>query len=272
MIYPFSTCPYISSFVSHVGRWEPNEQRLHELHTVPRKNYALVYVENATIQYKSNGIDFVVNPGEIVLIPKGLCYENHFLTKGSCIAINFLVSNSDAYQPPFCKIKLCHPRETYELFLRFIREYTFKSPGYEARLLKLFYSIIQRIEQDSEFNRKSYRQRQKIAPSVAYIEEHFRNPQLNLDQIAELSGMSKVWFRKNFTEAYQISPLQYVINLRITEAKSLLTGTDHSMADIAEKSGFSDMFYFSKMFHRKTGMTPGEYRAKRNDSADFQNI
>lgn len=272
MISPFSTCPYISSFVSHVGRWEPSEQRLHERHTVPRKNYALVYVESAHIQYKSEGIEFVAEPGDIVLIPKGLCYENRFLTRGACIAINFSASNSNQYQPPFCRIPLCHPRETHELFLRFIREYTFKSPGYEARTLELFYAILHRIEQDSKFNRKSYRQRQRIAPSVTYIEEHFRDSEPDLEMIAALSGMSPVWFRKNFTEVYQISPLQYIINLRILAAKSLLVGTDAGMAEIAEKSGFSDVFYFSKMFRKKTGMTPGEYRAKYSDSSDFQNI
>ena len=52
----------------------------------------------------------------------------------------------------------------------------------------------------------------------------------------------------------------YLTNLRITNAKKLLTTTDISINEISLKTGFNDYFYFLKTFKKYTGHTPSEYR------------
>ena len=58
---------------------------------------------------------------------------------------------------------------------------------------------------------------------------------------------------------------QYIITLRIGEAKKLLKSTDLSLAEIARRTGFENAAYFSNCFHARTKISPGEYRRGNND-------
>ena len=53
---------------------------------------------------------------------------------------------------------------------------------------------------------------------------------------------------------------EYQCLLRLRRAEQLLTETDLPIAEIAQRAGFSDVFYFSKVFHREKGCTPRDYR------------
>jgi len=59
---------------------------------------------------------------------------------------------------------------------------------------------------------------------------------------------------------------QYLTGLRIEKAKEMLETTDLRSFQIAEAVGYNDAHYFSYMFKRSTGMTPGEYRREKNPS------
>lgn len=52
----------------------------------------------------------------------------------------------------------------------------------------------------------------------------------------------------------------YLTNLRINQARKLLTTTSQSINEVSLQSGFNDYFYFLKAFKKATGKTPGEYR------------
>ena len=54
--------------------------------------------------------------------------------------------------------------------------------------------------------------------------------------------------------------MEYIAKRRIQEAKSLLTSTELSIADIAEQTGFGSESYFCKLFRRYEGMTPSAFR------------
>lgn len=59
---------------------------------------------------------------------------------------------------------------------------------------------------------------------------------------------------------YNVSPIDYLMKRRITEAKALLTSTDFSLTQIAEQIGFGSLPYFSKCFRKVEGTSPNEYR------------
>lgn len=74
----------------------------------------------------------------------------------------------------------------------------------------------------------------------------------------QLSKIFKCWLGKTYNE--------YLTEARIVEAENLLTQRDQLLiGDIAEKVGFKDQFYFSKVFKNYTGYTPRDYRKKHTD-------
>lgn len=93
----------------------------------------------------------------------------------------------------------------------------------------------------------------------AYIEKHFREP-ITLDLLAEITHWDKFYFSHQFSGAYGISPINYLLKQRVEHSKQLLATTDYSVTQIAESSGFSSQNYFSQTFKKSTGMSPRDYR------------
>lgn len=71
-----------------------------------------------------------------------------------------------------------------------------------------------------------------------------------------------VAFSRSFRREIGISPIEYLSNVRLEHAMQLLTTTNLSINEIAVLSGFSNGNYFAKVFKRKLGFTPSDY--KRN--------
>lgn len=91
----------------------------------------------------------------------------------------------------------------------------------------------------------------------------------DINAIAEKLYISKSSVYREFEKFYGCTPYRYILNRKIDRAKSLLYRTNYSIADIAERLSFSDEFYFSNLFKRKTGLSPTAYR-KQFSSSDGQ--
>lgn len=99
----------------------------------------------------------------------------------------------------------------------------------------------------------------KIDSAKAIMRARFHE-NINLEDIAEETGMSYSWFRKKFREYTGISPARYILGLRIQEACRLLAESALSIKEISWRLNFDDSSYFSAMFLREVGMSPKEYR------------
>jgi AraC-like DNA-binding protein len=82
------------------------------------------------------------------------------------------------------------------------------------------------------------------------------------EQIARRVNMSYSWFRRIFREYTKLSPIEYMQELTIQKARSLLLSSEMSIKEIAYELNFSDASYFSARFRKYTGLTPSEYREK----------
>ncbi|MCR8657512.1 helix-turn-helix domain-containing protein [Paenibacillus endoradicis] len=95
-----------------------------------------------------------------------------------------------------------------------------------------------------------------------YIEENFTK-QLSLGHLADITGLSSSYFSSAFKQAYHQSPMEFVTQLRIQKAKQLLQNEDVRMKFIAEAVGYSDEFYFSRVFKKVEGVPPTIYSGQQ---------
>ena len=91
------------------------------------------------------------------------------------------------------------------------------------------------------------------------INSRFAEP-LGMDDLCSAAGVSKQHLCLLFRNILCLRPMEYIAKRRIQEAKSLLTSTELSIADIAEQTGFGSESYFCKLFRRYEGMTPSAFR------------
>ena len=86
---------------------------------------------------------------------------------------------------------------------------------------------------------------------------------ISIDTLSDLIYKSHSQTIRIFKKAYEMTPLAYHMQTRITKAISLLGGTNLSVRDIAFSLGFSDEHYFSSLFKQKTGKRPTDFRKQK---------
>jgi AraC-like DNA-binding protein len=94
---------------------------------------------------------------------------------------------------------------------------------------------------------------------MAYMHEHYAEP-LSREEIAAHVGLSDDYLTSCFRKELGLTPVAYLNRYRVQQAKLLLKNTHKSITEIALEAGFSGSSYFSRIFHRETGMSPAEFR------------
>jgi AraC-like DNA-binding protein len=102
----------------------------------------------------------------------------------------------------------------------------------------------------------------KIARSLDYIRslEAEGSPNVSLDALAEVAGLSKYHFLRQFSQVVGMTPGAYLRTLRLCHAARKLRTTDMPILEVALSVGFADHPSFSRAFARHMGMTPSEYQ------------
>lgn len=89
---------------------------------------------------------------------------------------------------------------------------------------------------------------------------------VTIQQIADSFSYDKAHIIREFEKHYHQTPYQYLLSQKILIAKKLLLGTNVSITNISEQLGFKSVFYFSRLFKKKVGLSPREYRIQSIES------
>ncbi|GIP35000.1 helix-turn-helix domain-containing protein [Paenibacillus sp. J2TS4] len=95
---------------------------------------------------------------------------------------------------------------------------------------------------------------------VAYVDQHYQEPTISLDQIAGEFGFSSSYLTRFFKNQTGDSLMRYVDQIRMNEAKLLLKTTDLNLGQIIERVGYVDLTNFIRKFKKLEGVTPIQYR------------
>ncbi len=99
-----------------------------------------------------------------------------------------------------------------------------------------------------------------VEKAIRIIQSSYEND-LSLERIANLLNIDKCYLSRLFQKERHETVLSFLTNYRLNESENLLTETDLSMHDIAVLCGFSDEFYFSRVYKKHRGIPPSVFRA-----------
>jgi AraC family transcriptional regulator len=99
----------------------------------------------------------------------------------------------------------------------------------------------------------------KLFEVKRFIAENYTR-ELSLEELAQVAGISRFHFAREFKKMTGASPHQYLLNLRIQHAKTLLQNSEMPLIEIGLQSGFSHQSHFTRLFRKFTGTTPQSYR------------
>jgi YesN/AraC family two-component response regulator len=98
-----------------------------------------------------------------------------------------------------------------------------------------------------------------VKQAIVYLHQNYTRP-VSRWEIAEAVGISEDYLSRVFTRELNISPWDYLNRYRVIQSEHLLLTTTETVGTIGRQVGFKDQAYFSRVFHKVTGMSPQEFR------------
>ncbi|AMC92826.1 hypothetical protein AOC36_02140 [Erysipelothrix larvae] len=153
--------------------------------------------------------------------------------------------------------------ETKQLLELIIQEIDAKKPGYKSILRGLFIRFFTHMNslhgKDTSQPAKGYRYL-VFEEMSHYINEHYAT--ISLQQLVDLYGYTKDYFNRLVKEMTGKTFIQYVQDIRLEKACEYLATTELRVVEIADKTGYSNISYFYKIFKNRKQITPDEYRKR----------
>ncbi len=195
--------------------------------------------------------------GTLRFLPKGV-YKNyavHRYEPTSCIDI-FIDSDTPFSDEPLC-LQLQNNVAIEALFKKAFSIWITKSEGYYHKCLALVYEILFELEKH-EYSPES--KLRLIEPAIEFINENFLKDKICIEHLAEISGISQSYLKKLFVKRFGVTPLKYVIQLKINYARNLLLSGMYTSSQVAEICGYSNLHFFSRQFKEYCGISPIEFK------------
>ena len=225
----------------------------------------------------SNGIVFYIQGGHAHLMDSGeefvsrdrdllcLSYGSDYVSRVKNPRIEYYQIDYELYKDGapislFDKFKIL-PKPASERLLPYFTEiynlYTARPYAYVLKATGALMSLLAAVLCELDEGGASSAARRRVDYALNYLTERYFDS-ISIKKLAELGNISLSYLEKSFIEATGKSPADYRNSIRIEHAKTLLLG-GFSIAEVAERVGFSDVYYFAKTFKRYTGITPGAF-------------
>ena len=143
-----------------------------------------------------------------------------------------------------------------------VQEATSQQMSYELVCHNLLEILLIKILRHQHFDLEVGKQ-SKATKDISFIKhylETYYHESIQLEDLASMTHLSRFYISHSFKKEIGMSPMEYLIDIRIKESKILLRTTNYSISQVADIVGFTTPTYFSKQFRKSTGISPTDYR------------
>ena len=248
------------------------------------EEFEITLVQKGTCIYQINLHPYKISQGDILILPPGMLHgtgeqpETEFITDSFVFCLDMLESQrtdscTTEFFAPLISGMLRFPvylpaedsmaRLLGESFEKIRQTFLQKPLGYEleikSELLHLFFLLYSQVP----YQRSSQEHGEitdKLKLVLQFIQEHYQQG-ITVKELAELCHFSEYHFMRFFKRHMNMTSIEYLNQYRLEMASRQLAETNLSVTSIALESGFNNISYFNRVFKRKFGVTPMEYRS-----------
>lgn len=221
-----------------------------------RECWAIVLKFKGKTVYTVNGKSVISDAHHPVILPKGCNYSWKCYEAGDCILIDF---DADASIDYFTSFEIGDNSEILTAFSKIEKNLSAKKQYSHTECIFNLYKIILLLLKSDKKEQSHPKINRILKPAEKYINESYFDSNITNEFLANLCGISTVYFRKSFENVYGAPPIKYLHTFRINKAKAILLSDYETIEQVAISVGYNSIYHFSKMFKKYVGINPSEY-------------
>ena len=236
---------------------EPGEKHL-GTHTAPSSG--IIFPLRGRARMTFDGAPYEMEPGRFFHAGPNMTLDKEVVgqSKWEFVLIHYQIDHKDKDKFPYAlshyELDPGHNPRINDMLQKLCNTCTMPGSLQTLRAKSLFFSVMDEVLTCSG-NRRTVSGQGMVEQAIEYINNHYME-QLTIPKLAEQHGLGSKQFAYLFQKYANISPNDYLISQRVSRAKELLCTTACSVSEISDCVGYSDPYYFSKLFKKRTGISP----------------
>ncbi len=236
---------------------EPGRKQL-GTYTAPASG--LVFPLRGRARMTFNGVTYEMEPGRVFHAGPRMTLDKEVVGEGEWefILVHYKIADNDKYLFPYAsshyELEPGYTPRISDLLQQFYRTSIVPGRLQALRSKTLFFAIIDEVL-TCYGNRRNESSQELVEQVMEYMNAHFMEP-LTMPSLAAQYGLNSKQLAYLFQKHAGISPNEYLIEQRISHARQLLCSTGCSVAKVSAYVGYTDPYYFSKIFKKRTGVCP----------------
>lgn len=148
-----------------------------------------------------------------------------------------------------------------DIFKKLVDSWNSKLPGYEFMTKTLLQQLLIAIFQNTRKQNQNYSTSLKMEKIIKYMHQNLNN-RVTLTELSEMVQLSSPYLSRTFKETTGYSVIEFFNKMKIDKAKELIIEGNKGVKEVAQALGFTDEFYFSRIFKKIEGVSPSEYYSR----------
>ena len=250
------------------------EKTSHQKNTVWNQHYhnlfEIYYLEEGTCHYFIDNDTYEVEAGDIVLIPEGIIHKTVYRDSD---AKRRLIYCAPVYIPPaiirylptmlYIYQNKRGKNEVTAILDAIEKEYLSPDEFSESAILSYMHTLFLLLVRNRDTEAPRRRGNAYTTQTISYVKEHY-SEEITLPELASRCAVTPEHLSRVFKRDTGFGISEYISIIRLQQAQLLLRSEQsYSVAEVAEKCGFSDSNYFSKRFKEMYGLSPLHFRKGR---------
>ena len=225
----------------------------------------LTYVIGGQAIYEIDGKKLKVGKGDILCIPKNSSRQATSENPAAfeCFAVNFFLNelgtNKEVDLPLPLLSNVGLHGNIMSLFRQLNESWLSRHDGYIMCVRANLMLILQRFMAMLVYSVNTYQYDPRVRKAMRYITDNYAS-NINVADVADIVQLNPVYFGSLFKRETSMTFREYLNTIRLNQAEDMLRACKWNVTEAAQNCGFSDVFYFSRLFKKYKGVPPSELR------------
>jgi AraC-like DNA-binding protein len=220
----------------------------------------ITYIVSGQAIYTVNRQKILVEEGDLLCIPKG---SERAAVSGDPIKFECFATNFNLFSPTSEGITIPLPiqsqvgvhNDLLSLYRKLNKDFHSRTAGHVMRARAHFMLILQRFMEMLVYDADTYQFDPRVKQAIRYINDNYAE-HLSISTVAAAVSLNPVYFGTLFKRETRITFRDYLNTIRINQAEDMLRTGKHNVTEVAQNCGFTDVFYFSRLFKKHKGIPP----------------